>query len=100
MKDVVIFYGHLVYSMVIWYILWSSGIFYGPLVYFMVIWYILLPFGIFFPFWFVVPRKIWQPNRQASNFGNGLSQVAKPLEQISKKIFRPFWSRLVLALNF
>jgi hypothetical protein len=21
----------------------------------------LLPFGIFFPFWYVVPRQIWQP---------------------------------------
>jgi hypothetical protein len=29
-------------------------IFYGHLVYFMVIWY-------FFQFWFVMPRKIWQP---------------------------------------
>jgi hypothetical protein len=25
------------------------------------IWYILRLFGIFFPFWYVVPRKIWQP---------------------------------------
>jgi hypothetical protein len=29
-----IFYGHLVYFMAIWYILWPFGIFYGPLVYF------------------------------------------------------------------
>jgi hypothetical protein len=29
--------------------------------YFMAIWYILWSFGIFFPFWYVVPRKIWQP---------------------------------------
>jgi hypothetical protein len=28
----------------------------------MTIWYgMLWSFGIFFPFWFVVPRKIWQP---------------------------------------
>jgi hypothetical protein len=38
------FYGHLVYFMAIWSILWSFGLFYGYLVYFMVIWYILLPF--------------------------------------------------------
>jgi hypothetical protein len=43
------------------YILWPFGIFYGHLVYFVAIWCILLLFGIFFPFWYVVPRKIWQP---------------------------------------
>jgi hypothetical protein len=45
-----------------WYILWPFGIFYvllfgifgGHMEYFMVIWYI-------FPFWYVLPRKIWQP---------------------------------------
>jgi hypothetical protein len=31
-----------------WYILWQVGTFYGH-------------FGIFFPFWYVAPRKIWQP---------------------------------------
>jgi hypothetical protein len=43
-------------------------IFYGPSDYFTAIWYILLPFGIFYgylvyvsPFWYAVPRKIWQP---------------------------------------
>jgi hypothetical protein len=56
-----IFCGHLVYFVVIWYILWSFGIFCGHLVYFVVIWYILWLFGIFSPFWYVVPRKIWQP---------------------------------------
>jgi hypothetical protein len=38
----------LVYSIVIWNILWPLGIFYGHLVYFMAIWYILWPFGIFY----------------------------------------------------
>jgi hypothetical protein len=56
-----IFCGHLVYFVVIWYILWSFGIFCGHLVYFVVIWYILWSFGIFLPFWYVSPRKIWQP---------------------------------------
>jgi hypothetical protein len=51
----------LVYFMAIWYIfLLSFGIFYGHLVYFMVIWYTCWSFGIFFPFWYVLPRKIWQ----------------------------------------
>jgi hypothetical protein len=43
-----IFYGHLVYFMVIdTYILWPFGLFYGHVVYYS-------------PFWYVVPRKIWQ----------------------------------------
>jgi hypothetical protein len=37
--------------MAIWSILPPLGIVCGHLVY----------FGIFFPFWYVVPRKIWQP---------------------------------------
>jgi hypothetical protein len=48
----------------------NVGIFYGHLVYFAGIWQILLPFGkvcchlvYFFPFWYVLPRKIWQPWR-------------------------------------
>jgi hypothetical protein len=44
-----------------WYILWTLGPIYGRLVYFEAIWYILWLFGIFFPFWYVVPRKIWHP---------------------------------------
>jgi hypothetical protein len=44
------------------------GKFYGQKAYFTTISYILRPFGlccghfdILFPFWYVVPRKIWQP---------------------------------------
>jgi hypothetical protein len=44
MKDVGKCYGHLVYFTDISHILWP----------FVVIWYI-------FQFWYVVPRKIWQP---------------------------------------
>jgi hypothetical protein len=33
MKDVAIFYGHLVYFTTIWYILWLFGILYGHLAY-------------------------------------------------------------------
>jgi hypothetical protein len=64
-------YGHLVYFMAIWYILWPFGIFYGHLVYFMAIRYILWPFGIFYGHlvYFEVIRyifhalvwKIWRP---------------------------------------
>jgi hypothetical protein len=42
MEDV----GHLVYFVVIWYILWLLGIFCGYLVYCVVIWYIVWLFGI------------------------------------------------------
>jgi hypothetical protein len=53
-----LFYGHLVYFMVIWYIvcmaiwyiLWQFDIPYGRLVYFMDIWYI-------FPFWYDVNKN-------------------------------------------
>jgi hypothetical protein len=46
----------------------DDGLFYGHLVHFTVVCYILLTFGIvrgnlvyFPPFWYFVPRKIWQP---------------------------------------
>jgi hypothetical protein len=47
-KDVGKLYGHLVYFTAISYILWPLEIFFGR-------------FGIFSPFWYIVPRKIWQP---------------------------------------
>jgi hypothetical protein len=47
MEDVGILYSHLVY-------LRPNGIFYGHLVDFVAI-------GYFFPFWYILPRKIWQP---------------------------------------
>jgi hypothetical protein len=47
-----IFCCHLVYFVDIWYILWPVGTFCGHLVY--------VP-TYFFRFWYVVPRKIWQP---------------------------------------
>jgi hypothetical protein len=57
MEDVGIFFGHLVYFVAIWYILWPIGIFCGHLVYFVTIWYILwLGIWFIFPFWYVVPR--------------------------------------------
>jgi hypothetical protein len=49
MEHVGIFYGHFVYFTAIWYTLWPY------------VTYILWLFGIFFPFWYVSPRKIWQP---------------------------------------
>jgi hypothetical protein len=48
METLGIFYDHLVYFTAIGNILWPFGIFCGHLVYFS-------------PFWYFVPRKIWQP---------------------------------------
>jgi hypothetical protein len=48
MEDVGIFWGHSVYFTAIQYVLWTYGVFCGNLVYFSL-------------FWYVVPRKIWQP---------------------------------------
>jgi hypothetical protein len=47
-EDVGIFYDHFVYFTAKLYILWPFGTFFGHLVHFL-------------PFWYVVPRKIWQP---------------------------------------
>jgi hypothetical protein len=38
----------------------------------MVIWYILLAFGLFSPFWYVLPRKIWQPCVRLTVSNHGL----------------------------
>jgi hypothetical protein len=43
-----VFYGHLIFSVPFWYILWTVGTFCSH-------------FDVFSAFWFVVPRKIWQP---------------------------------------
>jgi hypothetical protein len=57
----------------------NLGIFDEHLVYFTAIGNILLPFGIFCghlvkfpPFWYFVPRKIWQPCFWAKNVANVL----------------------------
>jgi hypothetical protein len=57
MEDVGIFYGDFVHFTVFCYILWTFGIVRGNLVYFS-------------PFWYFVPRKIWQPWLQALSFSD------------------------------
>jgi hypothetical protein len=44
-----------------WYVLRPFVPFYCYHKYVMAIWYNLWSFGTFFPFWYFVPRKIWQP---------------------------------------
>jgi hypothetical protein len=57
MGDVCIFYGHWFYFTAIWHILWPFGRFCGH-------------FGIMIsPFWYVVPRKIWQPCEEQKSDG-------------------------------
>jgi hypothetical protein len=99
MEYIGIFFYHLVYFTVIWYILWSFGtyilwsfgifyghlvhIFYGNLVYFMVIWYIyfmviwyiLWSFGTYiFPvFGMFDQEKSGNPVHMLSNIRNGHS---------------------------
>jgi hypothetical protein len=48
MESLGLFYDHLVYFTAIGNILWPFGVFSGHLVYFS-------------PFWYFLPRKIWQP---------------------------------------
>jgi hypothetical protein len=44
-----------------WYVLRPFGLFYVRLVYFMALRYIFGHLVYFPPFWYVVPRQIWQP---------------------------------------
>jgi hypothetical protein len=53
-------------------ILPPNGIFNGHLVHFVVIWY------IFFPFWYVVPIKIWQPWAHSGRGGRHFTTLPFP----------------------
>jgi hypothetical protein len=62
MEDVGLFYGHLVYVVDIWSMLWPFGICCGHSVYVVTIWYMLWPFGIccghliyFMVIWYIFP---------------------------------------------
>jgi hypothetical protein len=49
------------------------------LVYFVALWDILWLFGVFFLFWYVVPRKIWQPCSEA------FSVSSVPMYKVNEK---------------
>jgi hypothetical protein len=54
MENIVIFYDDLIYFAAIGNIIWPFGILWGHLVHFPT-------------FWYLVPRKIWQPCRSVEN---------------------------------
>jgi hypothetical protein len=64
MENLGIFYEHMVYFAAIGNILWPFGIFCGDLVYFL-------------PFWYHVPRKIWQhwPGGDVSRHFPGIERL-------------------------
>jgi hypothetical protein len=64
MDNVVMFYDHLKYFSVICYILWTFGIGRGNLAYFS-------------PFWYFVPREIWQPCSQSKDLETTLIGAEK-----------------------
>jgi hypothetical protein len=72
MEDDGIFYTHVVYFTFFCSILWAFGIVRGNLVYFS-------------PFWYFVPRQIWQPYPTPSknhNIKTSRPSTAKPLEEL------------------
>jgi hypothetical protein len=78
MENLGIFYDHLVYLTAIGNILWPFGIFCGHLVYFP-------------PFWYFVPRKIWQPGWRAA-VGDKIQKLSSvgrlPLSQVVIRVAR------------
>jgi hypothetical protein len=66
MEDIGILYGHFVHFTVFCYILWAFGIVRGNLVYFS-------------PFWYFVPRKIWQPWQEFAEYIPTLQKIKKML---------------------
>jgi hypothetical protein len=84
LENVYVFYGHLEYLTVIWYILWSFGTFCDHLAY-------------IFPFWYHVPRKIWQPWSErvdGDKIWAGLSFQVRSVERFctcAEKCFRKKW---------
>jgi hypothetical protein len=78
-----------------WHIFCPIGIFNGYLIYFRVIWYILWSFlYIYFPpFWYGLPRKIWQPCLQirrpfASNHSTYSTTVTFSFRYVGKVLAR------------
>jgi hypothetical protein len=54
----------LIYFMAIWNIFWTFGIFYDHLV------HLCVHLVHYFPFWYLVPRNIWQPCLEAGEWRN------------------------------
>jgi hypothetical protein len=85
-------YRNLVYSTVIWYILWKIGIFYGTVVY-------------FFRVLVLCPRKIWQPCHSGMFFYFDSStffasrQTGRSISVFVNRRDKKSWTILTFALN-
>jgi hypothetical protein len=83
----------LAYFLPIWSILWLCGLFCSYVVYFVATWSILWLFGILLPFWYVVPRKIWQPWIELTE------SFAQPTGSLSALRMRCQWQTTILETN-
>jgi hypothetical protein len=87
----------LVYFMDTWSILWSFVIFYGHLVY-----VVRGNLEYFSPFWYFVPRKIWQPwiirtertVRASSIFGSNIVKNQQPTNPVTFSLQTRAWRLL------
>jgi hypothetical protein len=82
------------------------GILNGHFVCFKATWYMFFPLWYFFLFWYVVPRKIWQPCSETlclliSRGANALDPLVDPKGDQSDQIWRIFasWASDCVAPN-
>jgi hypothetical protein len=109
MEDICIFYGHLVYFVSIWYILWSFGMY----MYFMYIWYSLWSFGT----WFLVlvcctkknlatlpttvsPSKEWMHSVNSQLLIKWYTYVKQTANQNKSRHLLGGWAKLVKCVFF
>jgi hypothetical protein len=85
-------YQFLVYLARPWNI--NSGTFYGSLLHCMDILYSLWPFGIFVQFWYIVPRKIWQPCNAEADVS-----LLYMFHNINLRLFQVFSDHLISVQN-
>jgi hypothetical protein len=85
------------------------GLFCGNSVYFVAIWYTYVRYGylvIFSPFWYFVPRKIWQPwhlcgCRRRGHHVRVWCCIAVSMNGLSWSLAEPeFWGRLKISVSW
>jgi hypothetical protein len=84
-----------------WWVLYLYGIYHSQYVVFLVIWYILWPIGMccgplayLSTFWYVVPRKIWQPWPNPILCLHNVQTVRVPLIRLFAKWMRTYCASL------